>query len=239
MVSDRPGKKHFGGSLMQRHNILAFIIIATLIILCQGISSAALDRSERDRVLTHMKEREKSLNTLTATFVQVKSTRLLKEPLRSQGMIYYRAPGTMLCKILDPSQVTILFKNRLFLIYYPDTGKRRERYLGNNILKELFGMGKPMEEFERHYTITVGSIGDDGTYHMKLIPRQARMASRIETIEMDITPDQWLPHRIELREKNGDVTSIRLAYTSINEPLEADVFRVEPSDDHEGPENEK
>jgi outer membrane lipoprotein-sorting protein len=223
--------------MKRRHNILVGIIIALLIIPYHGISSPDRYLRERDYVLTHLKEREKSLRTLTATFVQVKSTAILKEPLRSEGVIYFKAPGTMRFTIHDPSPLTILFKNRLVIFYNPDTGEKKERYVGNNILKEYFGVGKPLKEFERHYTIAVSPMGDDGTYHMTLIPRKARMASRIATIEMDISPDQWLPSRIEMTEKSGDLTSIRLAYTSINEPLKADLFRVDPSGGTNGAHN--
>ena len=220
--------------MIQRYSACLLILIGLLIIPYRGISSIAATTGESDRIVQHIKEREKTLNTLTATFIQVKSTRLLKEPLRSEGIIYFQAPGTMLCKVLNPTPITLLFKNRLFLMYYPDTGKSKKRYLGNNILKEFFGMGKPIEEFEKHYAITLDSIADNGTYHLKLVPKQRMMAHRIKMIELDIAPDQWLPHHIELREKSGDVTSIHLQYTSINEPLAADIFRVVTPDTHEG-----
>ncbi len=225
--------------MIQRYGTCLLILIALLVIPFRGICSIASNHEESERIVQHMKEREKSLNTLTATFTQVKSTRLLKEPLRSEGIIYFQAPGTMLCKILNPTPVTLLFKNRLFLVYYPDTGKSKERYLGNNILKEFFGLGKPVEEFEKHYAITIESVGNDGTYHLKLIPKQRKIAYRIEMIEMDITPDQWLPYRIDVREKNGDLTSIRLEFTSINEPLAAEIFQVDITDNDEGTINGK
>ncbi len=223
--------------MIQRYSTCLLILVGLLIIPYRGIPSIAATTGESDRIVQQMKEREKTLNTLTATFIQVKSTRLLKEPLRSEGIIYFQTPGTMLCKVLNPTPVTVLFKNRLFLVYYPDTGKSKKRYLGNNILKEFFGMGKPIEEFEKHYAITLDSIADNGTYHLKLVPKQRRLAHRIEVIEMDIPPDQWLPHRIDLREKNGDITAISLEYTSINEPLAADIFRVDTPDNHEGMED--
>jgi len=225
--------------MIRRYGTCLLILIGFLFIPHKGISSPVSSQDESARIVQQLKEREKSLNTLTATFIQVKSTRLLKEPLHSEGTIYFQAPGMMLCKILNPTPVTLLFKNRLFLVYYPNTGKSKERHLGNNILKEYFGMGKPIEEFEKHYAFTLDSIGNDGTYHLKLIPRQKRMAQRIEMIEMDIAPDQWLPHRIDILEKNGDFTSIRLEVTSINEPLAAEIFLVDIPDDGRGTGNGK
>lgn len=222
--------------MIRRYSICVLILIGFLIVPYVGIASS---HDEVNHIVQHMKEREKSLNTLTATFTQVKSTHLLKEPLHSEGIIYFQAPGTMLCKVLNPIPITVLFNNRLFLMYYPDTGKSKERYMGNNILKELFGMGKPVEEFEKHYGITLESIGENGTYRLKMIPKQRKIAYRIKMIEMDVVPDQWLPQRIDVREKNGDLTSIRLEFTSINKPLAADTFRVDIPDSNEGTGNEE
>jgi outer membrane lipoprotein-sorting protein len=183
-------------------------------------------QSERDYIITRMKEREKSLKTLTARFVQTKKNALLKEPLQSEGAIYYEAADKMLFKITRPSSVVVLVKSRKLLTYYPDLKRWKERFIGNNILKEYFGIGRSVEDLSKQYAIEILDKSATGIYRLQLHPKIKVIAKRIETIEIEVTEGRWLPELIYFKEIKGNYTSIRLKYTSLNQPLPAGIFSI-------------
>ncbi len=99
---------------------IVLIFLALSVFLCPYIvfsSEADLQsESELSWVLKNVKEKEKTLKTFTAKFVQTKKTYLLHEPLHSEGLIYFDSAGKMLWKVTSPSPLKVLLKNNLLLI---------------------------------------------------------------------------------------------------------------------------
>ncbi len=192
--------------------------------------------SELNWVIKNIKEKEKSLKTFTAKFVQNKKTELLQEPLHSEGLIYFDCTGKMLLKVTSPSPLVFLLKNNLLLVYDPDLSKAKKRRLGksDNILKKYFGIGQSVEELKKRYKIQLTSKTHSGTYHLKLIPKMKAIARHIDTIEVAVSPKNWLPERIHFKEVKGDHTSVWLQFTSINEPLPPGIFTINVPEDNEG-----
>jgi outer membrane lipoprotein-sorting protein len=162
--------------------------------------------SELNWVLKNVKQAELKLNTFAAKMVQIRETQLLKSPLRSEGFIYFDHKGKMLFKVTNPSPLMVLFKEDMVLIYYPDISKMEERYVGQSILREYFGIGASIEELRKQYSIQLISKPPREGYHL----------------------------RIHFREKDGDWISIRLEFTSINEPLPQNVFKMRLPEEFEG-----
>ncbi|MBN2516919.1 MAG: outer membrane lipoprotein carrier protein LolA [Deltaproteobacteria bacterium] len=190
--------------------------------------------SELKWLLEQMKEREKTLTSLAANFMQTKKTRLLREPLQSKGQIYYDSTGKMLFKVTSPSSVLVLIKNGLILTYYPDLSRAEERYFGSNIIRRYFGIGMSIDELREQYKIELVSKTPGNGYRLKLTPVTETIAKRIDTIEIEIKPIQWLPEYIFFKEKGGDSTAIHLQFTSINKPLPENIFTITiPKDQRE------
>ena len=192
------------------------------------------EKSELNWVLKNVKQAELKLNTFAAKMVQVRKTQLLKSPLRSEGFIYFDHTGKMLFEVISPSPLKVLFKEDMVLIYYPDIAKMEERFVGRSILREYFGMGASIEELQKQYSIELISKPAREGYHLKLVPKKERMGRYFESIEVMVKPDYWLPERIHFREKDGDWISIQLEFTSINEPLPQNAFKMHLPEEFEG-----
>ncbi len=185
--------------------------------------------SELSWVIKKIKENEGGLKTFIAKFVQTKKTYLLQEPLYSEGLIYFDCTGKMLLRVINPSPSIILLKDNMMLIYYPDLSKTEERYLGgtDNILKRYFSIGQSIEELKKQYAIQLVSKTHSGGYRLKLIPKMKAISRYIDTIEVVVSPKNWLPEQIHLKEVKGDNTSLRLQFISINEPLPPGIFSID------------
>jgi len=192
--------------------------------------------TELNWVIKKIKEKEKNLKTFTAKFSQTKKTSLLREPLHSEGIIYFDSSGKMLLKVISPSPLITLVKDSMLLTYYPDVSKTEERYLGrtDTIFKKYFGIGQPIEELRKQYTIHLVSKTHSGDYHLKLIPKMNPIKRYIDSIEVVVSPKYWLPQHIHFQEAKGDYTSIKLNVISINEPLPQGIFHQDFPKDDEG-----
>ena len=192
--------------------------------------------TELSWVMENIKEKEKNLKTFTAKFSQTKKTSLLREPLHSEGIIYFDSSGKMLLKVISPSPLITLLKDSMLLTYYPDVSKTEERYLGrtDTILKKYFGIGQSIEELRKQYAIQLISKTHSGSYHLKLIPKTKPIKKYIDSIEVVVSPKHWLPNHIHFKETKGDYTSLKLYFISINEPLPQGIFQGDFPKDHEG-----
>jgi len=184
--------------------------------------------SELSMVIKNIKENEKKLKTFTAKFRQTKKTYLLHEPLHSEGLIYFDSSGKLLMKITSPSPLLILLKNNTLLVCYPEISKAEKRYIGNaeNIVKKYFGIGQPFEALKGQYKIQLSTKAKSDGYYLKMIPQKKAVAKHIDSIEVFVNPETWLPERIFFTEVKGDQTSLWLQFISINQPLPFGIFSI-------------
>ena len=181
---------------------------------------------ELNRVIKNIKEKEKNLKTFTAKFRQTRKTHLLREPLYSEGMIYFDSSGKLLMKVTSPSPLLILFKKNTLLIYYPEISKVEKRYIGNteNIIKKYFGIGQTGEALKKQYEIKLSTNQESDGYYLNMLPKQNAISKHIELIEVLVNPETWLPERIFLAEVKGDQSALWLQLDSINQPLPPGIF---------------
>jgi len=224
--------------------ILPILIIIGLFLYFPDISPSEAGRqspSELLQALKHIKEKEKNLKTVIATFVQIKKSRLLRETLKSEGLIYIDLSGKILIKVLRPSPLTLLLKDNMQILYYPDSGKAEKKIIGriDNILGKYLGIGQSLEMMQKQFEISFGDKLSPELCHLKMIPKNTATARFIDKIEIDVDRKNGLPEQIYFKEKQGDYTTIRLVYKAINEPIPSSIFSIELPEDNQSDTEER
>ena len=224
-------------------------IAPILIVICLSLFPLHVFSSEADhqstselvRVITSIKEKEKTLKTFVATFLQIKKSHLLRETLKSEGLIYVDFSGKILIKVIHPSLLTLLLKDNMQIIYYPDLARAEKKILGrtDNILSKYMGIGKPIKMIQKQFEIGLGDKISSGGYHLKMIPKNKAMARHIDMIEVVVNQKNGLPEQIYIKEKQGDHTAIQLEYKAINEPLPPGIFSIELPEDNKNDKEER
>ncbi len=224
-------------------------IAPILIIICLSLFPLHVFSSEADhqstsemvRVLKNIKEKEKTLKTFIATFVQIKKSRLLHETLKSEGLIYVDFSGKILIKVIHPSLLTLLLKDNMQVIYYPDLAKGEKRIIGrtDNILSKYLGIGQSLETIQKQFEISLGDKISSGGYHLKMIPKNTAAARHIDMIEVVVNRINGLPEQIYFKEKHGDHTAVQLKYKAINEPIPPSIFSIELPEDIKNDQEER
>lgn len=229
---------------MNRYTISILIIICLSLIPLYAFSSEAdhQSTSELVRVIKNIKEKEKTLKTFIATFSQTKKSQLLREALKSEGLIYFDISGKILIKVIHPSLITLLLKDNMKVIYYPGLAKAEKKVLGittENILSKYFGIGQSIDTIQKQFEISLDDKISSGGYHLKMIPKNMVTARHVDMIEVVVNPKNGLPEQIYIKEKQGDHTTIKLDYKSINEPLPLSIFSIELPKENKKDEEER
>lgn len=217
--------------LLKQYFVKLFIVLYIFLCPLQVFSFENNPKPDQElnRVIKNIKEKEKNLKTFTAKFRQTRKTHLLREPLYSEGMIYFDSSGKLLMKVTSPSPLLILFKKNTLLIYYPEISKAEKRYIGNteNIIKKYFGIGQTGEALKKQYEIQLSTNQESDGYNLSMVPKQDAVARHIERIEVLVNPETWLPERIFLMETKGDQSTLWLQFDSINQPLPPGIFSID------------
>ncbi len=215
-----------------RHVIRILLLVACLLngaVSTFSHESVVQSETELDRVIKKIKEKEATLKTFTATFIQTKASDLLREPLHSEGMVYFDIDGGILMEVTSPSPLILLLKENQQVIYYPDLSRIEKRSFGktDDILKRYLGIGESVNTLKARFDIEMVADSSAEHYHLRLIPKQSGMARHIKAIDVVVDAGHWLPEQIQFQGEKGDNTTIQMQYTSINEPLPSNIFEIE------------
>ena len=185
--------------------------------------------SELDRVIKKIKEKEATLKTFTATFKQTKASDLLREPLYSEGIVYFDIDNGILMNVISPSPLTLLLKGNQQVLYYPDLSRIEKKSFGktDDFFRQYLGIGDSVKKLKTKFEIDLVANSNAKYYHLKLVPKQRGMAKHIKEIDVVVDSSYWLPEKVQFKGEKGDYTTIQMEYTSINEPLPSTIFEIE------------
>ena len=162
-----------------------------------------------------------ALRSATANFTQEREVSLVDEVLRARGTIALLAPASMRLELAEPEPMTIVADGLAVAVLdaqgvplpVPAELSGIARFARE--LTELLFCTKAPERFTEEWA---------GSETVTLVPRHA--AIPFAAIVMRFTPDAPLPVGIELRERTGDRTIIRLDTVTLNPPIDGARFRV-------------
>ena len=223
------------GSMLKKYLFVILFSVSFCFPVYKGFCSENVPRSSLalDVVLKNIKENEARLKIFTARIMQTRESSLLRKPLRSEGMIYFDHAGKILLQFTEPSRMLILVKNNTLIVYYPDLPKVMRRYMGGGFIRKYFGIGQSVAKLCNQYSIQLLDREKSGGYHLKLVPRGSTIKRHIDSIEVRISPQNWLPEEICMEEHKGDRTVFHLKFLSINEPLPPGIFAISLPEDYD------
>jgi len=197
----------------------------------QGSSMAMQDTpvSNLDRILLNIKDREQRLKTFTASFKQTQKNALLKDPLISEGMMFYDQSGKILMKIIRPEAFVLLINDRSVILEDPVSNTFKQKTLPgrNTFIKRYLGTGQSLEALKDTYDIRISRACTDRDCQLEIAPKKRSRNMPFQFIRLTVDTRMWLPRVVFLEEPNGDTTMIEMTYHTINDPLPADTFRIE------------
>lgn len=180
-----------------------------------------------EKLLTETTSHYETIETLAASFTQVRSTRLLKKPAVTKGKFYYEKPGRFLWQFTSPYTISVLSKGKYLIKTDPKHGvySRLKVKKYKSTLMNFMDVSKAFEFLNKYFYIKQIDTKLKDIYII-FIPKKRRVKKRVKLVEVWLYPDTRLFHRIKVKEKNGSVTEITFHHCKINRKLPAGIFDI-------------
>lgn len=170
------------------------------------------------------------VRSVYAGFVQTKSMRLLKKPLRSEGVFVFEAPGSVRWEYQSPLRSVLLVERGKLQRF----SQRDGAWLAD-AAERLEAMRVVVEELQTWMT---GRFADSQAFsptfepaaegrpaRIVLSPREAGLRAIIQRVELEFGARPGLVQRIRIVEGPEAETSIEFQDVRLNEPVEPGLFR--------------
>jgi outer membrane lipoprotein-sorting protein len=197
---------------------------------CSGVVAAS-DHPlpvDPDKLLSDVKARAETIDTLVAQFKQTRISNLLQAPLVSTGLIYFERGGNMLTQVNTPSALQLFVRGQDVMILNPELGTVRKRRVprSDQMIKAWLEGDVSIDMLTQQYELqATRSLNREG-YNLQMIPRDPRIARHVDRVEIELNPATLLPEQVMVRLTKGDRTTVELQYVSINKPLPAGIFDI-------------
>lgn len=147
----------------------------------------------------------------TTTFVEVRYSGLLAEPLVASGRLEHRADGALVREVLEPYRETTTLQGENVRV---EREGSRPRSFSLDRAPELRGMlssfgallAGDLGMLERHFTVT--TRGTDAQWRIELAPLDEKLKRRLASIEVDGAQDR--ARCFTLTEPDGDASVMTL-----------------------------
>jgi len=174
-----------------------------------------------DAELREIDARAALIVDLAATFVQTKSSPLLKEPLRSSGTVKVRGER-VLWETTAPRRTSMAIDRSEIRIFYPDQ-RVVEVYELDDTLRRITAsplprLGAVIEQFD--ISRSPERRGDaEGSLAVDLVPRGEALRSRIAAVRVLIDRRSAVATLVAMTDADGEETMIRFQDARINQSL--------------------
>jgi outer membrane lipoprotein-sorting protein len=178
-------------------------------------------------VLVRAAEAQRDVATLRASYVQVRTTELLPEPLESRGtLLFRRSPACIVFHAREPSDTRIRIDATAYQVYRPEQ-RRCERIELSvpDLPKALFGALTPEPSALERRFVFAACLATDETDTVVLEPRDEGTRQVLTRLEIVVRRQDAAVVGVAYRDASGDDVRIELREIAPNpKDLDADVF---------------
>jgi outer membrane lipoprotein carrier protein len=212
-------------------NIPALLIIYLLKIFnlqAQGETFQQLEGDAKEEFKKNLFTASMAISSLECTFNQIQNLSLLTEKISSQGIMVYQKPDALLWRYFSPYKFDFLLNNGT--ITTKSDGKLTTFDSGKSpIMKDLCkimiaGLKGDLVVLENSFY--AGYYSNGINYKISLAPREKRMASFFNRLDLIFDPETYLVSSLEFVEKSGDNTLIKIGNIRINGAINNEVFSI-------------
>jgi outer membrane lipoprotein-sorting protein len=185
-----------------------------------------------EEIIRDIDEKQRQIQTFSATFTQKKETSLATEPLLSSGRVHFKRPDRIHWSYLKPERAEVALEDRTFWVYLPDRSQAEKVSLsrkagGVQTLEALTAIfKKTFNELTEGYTIYSEGLEEERLYHFRLQPKEEKDRKVLSRIDLWIDKSSGAILRFIMVEVNGDHLSLEFGDPQINPPLTDDQLKI-------------
>lgn len=203
--------------------LLAFLLVQTL------FAQTKLNADEQKQLIEKMDKAASKVKSMQCEFSQTKSMKMLKREMKSQGVMYFKQPDKLRWQYTAPYDYTFLMNGDKVSMKSTKTTQKIDvqknkmfRQITSIILNSITGGGlKSAADF------TVEVYKDNQTYFARLYPKKKELKQVYEVIEIYFNESLTMVSGVKMKEKTGDVTTVKLNNVKINPAINDSTFSID------------
>ena len=204
------------------------IILLACMLTLQARSQTKLTAERQQQVLEQIDRSAAGMRNMQCDFAQTRSMKLLSTVMKSKGVMSFMRPDKLRWQYVAPYDYTfILNGDRVHLKSSKSTknidvlGNKMFRQITSIILNCITGSGlKSVADFR------VELYEADGAYTARLYPKKKELKQIYEVIEIQFNTALTMVSSVNMKEKTGDATIIKLLNAKINSSLDEHLFDI-------------
>jgi outer membrane lipoprotein-sorting protein len=230
--------KNGGKVVMMRGFLSAFLILVFLSAPAfaeDALSGVLLDGEQTKVAIEKLRTQHAGIESFSAVTLQTRSSALLDQELRTEGVIVLKKPNLLRWDIERPSRLVIAVDGAVMWIYRPDRKEVEKRILSDDPVAryamKFFAstMNFSMRRLSKRFFVEL--YRGDGVIILSLRPRSKMAARHLESISIWYSESDGSPVRLVLRSKNKGITTTEFAKVRLNVEVDTQSFTLVLPDD--------
>lgn len=211
------------------NRLLIIISLITALLPASAVAATTpLTAAEQRQVIDKINSTASAMKSMTCTFVQTKQLSLLNDNMVSRGHMSYKQPDKLRWEYTSPYSYTFTFNGTKVYV----GGKGRKDVIDttqNKVFKEVARImmstvtGKALSN-PADFTVSVTAT--DSAWEVTLVPRKKEMKQMFSKISLTFSKSKMMISEINIFEKNGDRTVIKLNNIVTNGTVKENVFAI-------------
>jgi outer membrane lipoprotein carrier protein len=203
-----------------------YVVVTTLFLVAFAIPLVGLaQKGEFEEFLGRVNQKLSLIQTLSASFKQVRETSMPGEKMEASGKLFLNKPRKVLLDYERPERQKFLVSGSEVMVYVPSLKQVQKYSLSGNLdTDQLFVFWEPLSKLEEHFSMT--QVRQKGTRlrYVELLPKDKAAWEGLKRITLGIDPELLLPTFVDVEEVGGDRVKMTLSNVKTNPKLDSSVF---------------
>lgn len=204
------------------------LLLTMLVLLPLSVYSATLTGARYKETAAKINAAAARMPSMTCDFTQTKHLAMLREKMVSKGKMYYRKPDKLRWEYVSPYKYTFILNGAKVSV----ANNKRNDVIdtrNNKLFKEIARImmstvtGRALSD-TGDFTITINETAP--TWDVTLVPKRKNIKQMFSKIILKFRRTDCQVQQIELYEKNGDRTEIKLQNIKTPSPVNDALFSI-------------
>jgi outer membrane lipoprotein-sorting protein len=174
---------------------------------------------------------QSKVETFQSPFTLTTRRALLKTPTVTKGTLYIQGSDFVHFAFAPPEDLILHLTPKALISFSPGAKEGEMLKIGfvKNANRQFLGLGQKLSYLSDYFSIACSDSKDPAnTFQLSLNPRSLSMKKRLESMQIWVDRETYLPRQVQWIERGGDTWFLELGLLQINQPIPAAVsgFKV-------------
>ena len=207
-----------------KKNILLILLLLTPLLM----QAAPLSQQQKQTVIANINKAVSGLQSMSCSFVQTKQMKMLNDKMTSRGQMHYKQGNKLRWEYTTPYKYLFIFNGTK--VYVGNKAKKDVIDTNSNkVFREVARImmntvtGKALSN-KADFTTDVASSGN--SWVVTLVPKKRDLRNMFSKIQLLFNKSNYMISEVNIFEKNGDKSNIKMQGISTNKAINESVFAI-------------